>query len=503
MTNDKHAKKRCVFVASLSHETSAFSPIPTTRSSFELFDYYRPAAGEVDGRCRKLNGYGAFVRKAEEKGFDIYASTYAMAQPSARTVRLDYESLRDEILDDLRSLNDVSMVLFFLHGAQMAEGFDDCEGDLLSRARDVVGEDCFVGCLLDLHTNVSEKMLASASALVACWNYPHTDFNERGEHLFDVGLQTIDGGAKPTAQFLRVPISGLFYTTEPQMAAANRAAQNLQEQEGVLSVSLTHGFTWANTPDTGAGIVAITDGEEVDIDDALRSVAQKFFDARSETMALRKSVSEVLDAVEQADFGSDKRPFVIADCCDNPGGGAGSDSTFILEEILDRGLSGFAIGLVWDPAAVAIASDAGVGATLDIRIGGKTGPEAGQPLDVTAKIVGIFDGLSQEGLGYDHAMGRCVVLDVNGNSIILNTVRGQVFSPSCFTDCGLDLQAHRAVVVKSTQHFYDQFNPLARAVVYCETPGALSITSNHERLDRIPRPIWPLDDISFDEGMSR
>lgn len=500
MNDHKDAKKRRVFVAGLSHETSAFSPIPTTRKSFESFDYYRPDAGEPDEFCRTLNGYGAFVRKAEQAGYEVYASTYAMAQPSARTVRADYESLRDEILDDLRGLNDVAIALFFLHGSQMAEGYDDCEGDLLSRVRDIAGEDCFVGALLDLHTNVSEQMLTSASALVACWNYPHTDFNERGEHLFDIARQVVETGAEPVTHFMRVPMCGLFYTTEPMLAGAVLSAKKLQDTEGVLSVSLTHGFSWANTPDTGAGILVVTDGNDVDIEPGMRDVAVQFFAARNESLALRNSAGEVIDAVEQADFNSDKRPFVIADCCDNPGGGAGSDSTFILEEVLRRGLTGFAIGLMWDPAAVAIASDAGVGATLDIRIGGKTGPEAGQPLDVTAKIAGIFDGLSQQGIGFDHAMGRCVVLDVNGNSIILNTVRGQVFSPSCFTDCGLDLQAQRAIVVKSTQHFYDQFHPIARAVLYCETPGALSMTGNRDKLDRIPRPIWPLDDISFDGG---
>ena len=500
MTNAKNARKMRVFVAGLSHETSAFSPIPTTRHSFESFDYYRPTGGEADDRCRSLNGYGSFVRKAEAAGFEVYASTYAMAQPSARTKRADYESLRDEILDDLRNQSDVSMALFFLHGAQMAEGYDDCEGDLLSRARNIVGDECFVGALLDLHTNVSELMVSSATALVACWNYPHTDFNERGEHLFDVGLQTLQTGAKPVAHFHRIPMSGLFYTTQPKMAAANQAAQTLQKQSGVLSVSLIHGFTWANTPDTGAGIIAITDGEGIDIDDAMTIVGRQFFDARAESLALRKSVGQVLEAVEEADFGADARPFVVADCCDNPGGGAGSDSTFILEEVLARGLRGYAFGLLWDPAAVSLCNDAGVGANLDIRIGGKTGPEAGQPLDVNARVAGIFDGLSQQGIGYDHAMGRCVVLEAHGNSIILNNVRGQVFSPSCFTDCGVDLQAHRAIVVKSTQHFYDQFNPIARAVFYCETPGALSMTGDPARFDRIRRPIWPFDDISFKEG---
>ena len=497
MDSHKNAKKRRVFVAGLCHETSAFSPVPTSRKSFESFDFHRPTNGAPDNHSRALNGYGAFVRRAEEAGYEVYASTYTWAQPSARTVKKDYESLRDEILDDLERQDGVVMVLYFLHGAQMAEGYDDCEGDMLARTRGIVGDACFVGALLDLHANVSQQMLESASALVACRNYPHTDFDERAEHLFDVGVATVINGARPVTSFLRVPMFGMFYTTEPLVASANAAAERLQSEPGVLSVSLVHGFTWGNTEDAGAGVLAITDGKKDDIGQSMREIGETFFAARHETASLRMSIEEILDEIERT--GDGHEPYVIADCCDNPGGGAGCDSTFILQAVLERGLQGFAMGLLWDPVAVEFASDAGVGATLSLRIGGKTGPQAGQPLDVSARVLGVYEGLSQHGIGYDAPMGRCVVLEVAGITIIINTVRGQVFSTSCFADCGVEPGEQRAVVVKSTQHFFDQFNPIARKIYYCETPGPLSILApDPVALDRIRRPIWPLDDIRFE-----
>ncbi|MDJ0656745.1 MAG: M81 family metallopeptidase [Xanthomonadales bacterium] len=494
MIEHKDGGRQRVFVAGLCHETSAFSPIPTTRNSFERFDYHRPRNGQPDRHSRALNGYGAFVRSAAKAGYEVYASTYTFAQPSARTSRAGYESLRDEILGDLELAGDVCMVLYFLHGAQMAEGLDDCEGDLLSRTRQIVGDDCFIGALLDLHANVSAEMVEQASALVACRNYPHTDFDDRAEHLFEVGRMVVENKAAPESHLLRVPMFGMFYTTEPLMTAANQAAAELQDQAGVLSVSLIHGFTWANTPDTGAGVIAITDGDR-DIQEDLLALGQSFFRARQETLGMRRSIGQILDEIEAAP--ESDRPFVIADCCDNPGGGAGGDSTFILEAILDRGLSGFALGLLWDPLAVEFASDAGVGSRLELRIGGKTGPAAGLPLDVTAEVVAIHDDLSQVGIGYRAPMGRCAVLDISGNSVILNTVRGQVFSTSCFTDCGVDLNGQRALVVKSTQHFFDQFGPIARKVYYCETPGPLSLTPDARVLNRIRRPAWPLDEVDF------
>ncbi len=498
MNAHKDAKKLRVFVASLCHETSAFSPIPTTRTSFETFDYHRPDGGTPDEKSLGLNGYGALVRASLDAGYQVYASTYSWAQPSAPTVKRDYESLRDEILDDLKAAGEVDMVLYFLHGAQMAEEYDDCEGDFLARTRSIVGDNCFVGALLDLHANISECMLESATALVACRNYPHTDFNERAVHLFEIGHATVSGEVSPIMHYQRVPMIGMFYTTEPLMEAANTAALELQKAPGMLSVSLIHGFTWSNTPGTGAGIVAISDGDRASLDAEMQQVSERFFAARTETMSLRKPVDEILDLIEGTAEQDSRRPFVVADVSDNPGGGAGSDSTYILRAVLDRGLTGFAFGLLWDPLAVGLASDAGVGATLDIRIGGKTGPAAGDPIDARATVLGVFDDLSQCGIGYEAPMGRCVSLDMAGNTVIINTVRGQVFSPSCFTDCGVDLNRQRAVVVKSSQHFFEQFNPIARQVFYCETSGSLAFQSNAHRLDRIVRPVWPLDEIRFD-----
>ncbi len=501
--NVRGCQKKRVFVAGFAHETSAFSPIPTNRESFESFDYHRVDDGVPDSRCSELNGYGVFVREAAANGHTVVASTYTWAQPSARTVRSGYESIRDEILTDLREAGAVDMAFFFLHGAQMADGYDDCEGDLLRRARRILGRDAFIGALLDLHANVTETMIQQASALVACHNYPHTDFDERAEHLYRLAEATIAGQAKPVTHYERVPMVGMFYTTEPKMAEVNAAAVTLQNLPGILSVSLLHGFVWANLPDACAGVLAISDGPRADLPGLCRELGRQFFDAREETLELRQPVDEILDEIAGEKHGSDGRPFVIADTCDNPGGGAGSDSTFILRELLRRELTGFALALLWDPLAVSLTSAAGRGATLPLRLGGKTGPCAGEPLDVTVSVLGVYDDRRQSGIGYEAPMGRCVVLDIAGNTVIVNDVRGQVFSPTCFTDCGVDVANQRALIVKSTQHFVDQFSPIARRVFYCETPGSLSLQMRPETLDGLRRPIWPLDDIDFDGSYIR
>ena len=483
-----------VFVAGFCHESMSKSPIPTTRQSFESFDYHRPEGGVPDADSRSLNGYGVFITLAEADGHDVYASSYSFAQPSAPMTRADYEDMRDEILDDLAKHGPFDMAFFFLHGAQLVEDLDDPEGDILDRARTIVGPDVFIGAELDLHANVTDTMVDATSVLLACKHYPHIDFNERAADLYRLGVAAAKGEVRPINRFERIPMIGMHYTTLPAMEAANAAAQAVEDRDDVLSVSLIHGFPWADLPAPTAGVLVVTDGDSKRVDDDIRLLSKKFFDAREETRSQRMSISATLDRVEAA-AGGDGKPFVIADACDNPGGGTGCDSTFILEQILERGLTGYVAGLIWDPIAVRFAGDVGVGGSFALRLGGKTGPQAGRPLDVYAKVIAYRDNMSQKGLGYTHPIGSAVALEFNGNIAVACTVRGQVFSPSCFTDLGIRLEDHRAFVVKSSQHFYAQFEPHAREIIYCDTPGGLSLDIRAENYTDLQRPVWPLDDV--------
>ncbi|MEM1113293.1 MAG: M81 family metallopeptidase [Pseudomonadota bacterium] len=481
-----------VFIATLAHETSTFSPIPTDRNSFLELEYHRPEGGIPDAHCKTLNGYRAFLECAQVAGHQVYASTHAWAQPSGPCLQADYESLRDEILDDLKIHGPFDMVFFFLHGAQVAQGYDDCEGDLLARARAITGPDVFIGAELDLHANVSEAMHANA-VLMACNHYPHIDFDDTARELYALGERVAAGEVLPVTHFLSLPLTGMFYTTLPLMGEANALARKLDLRDDVLSVSLIHSFMKADIPDMGAGVLVVTDGECEDIDRIQSQLASAFLAAREETRTLRLTVDEALDRAEETQGKGDSRPVTIADTCDNAGGGAGSDSTFILQAILERKLEGYVLGLIWDPIAAQLAAKAGVGNTFQLRLGGKTGPEAGLPLDVTATVLAVGHEPAQFGIGFHAPLGLTVALAVAGNTVVVNSIRTQIFSPTCFTDFGIEIASAKALVVKSTQHFYDQFAPISREVLYCDTPGALSLLSvDPSRYQRIRQPMWPI-----------
>jgi microcystin degradation protein MlrC len=174
----------------------------------------------------------------------------------------------------------------------------------------------------------------------------------------------------------------------------------------------------------------------------------------------------------------DGKPVVIADITDNPGGGAPSDSTFALREMLKRGMTDAAIAMMWDPVVVQIVMSTEVGAKLDIRLGGKMGTMSGDPLDLQVEVMGILPGLTQDfpqpgNEPLKSPCGDAVALHCQGIDIIVNSLRGQVFNPQVFTKFGIDVTAKRFLVVKSTQHFYAGFSPIAAKILYMGAGGAL------------------------------
>jgi microcystin degradation protein MlrC len=491
-----------VFLAAFAHETNSFSPLPTTLRSFEQDILYLPGDTAAYEKARQFAGYADLLAVARRHGDDVVAGMCAWAQPSGLISRGVYEQLRDALLADIRAAGPVDMVLLVLHGAMMADGYADCEGDLLQRVRAQAGPAMPVGALLDLHGNVTPAMIGSGAVLVACKEYPHTDYAERSAELYAILASAVQGAAVSTVM-RRVPMLGLFGTTEGPMRDFVGRLKQAETTPGIHSVSAMHGFPWSDSPHTGAAIVVVHDSARGAAADELAAcLAAEMLELR-DTGARRLPLNEALDLALGS--GSGGKPVVLADGADNPGGGAACDSTFVLQALLARGVSNAALGMIWDPQAVAIATDAGTGARISLRVGGKVGPQSGSPVDLDAEVLCVRADARQPGLGGkgSDALGNAVAIRAAGIDIVLNTVRQQVFSPECFTELGIDVASKSLVVVKSTQHFRAGFDPVAGATVYCDTPGTLSARIDEIPYRRIARPIWPLDPLSAlptDEG---
>ena len=193
-------------------------------------------------------------------------------------------------------------------------------------------------------------------------------------------------------------------------------------------------------------------------------------------------------------------PVVIADRSDNAGAGAASDSTYILAELIERGITNAALGMIWDPMAVRACHDAGVGARLPLRIGGKAGRLSGAPIDADVEVISVRTDAMQALFGQGQPrepLGKSAAVRIGGIDVVLVSRRQQVFSPHCFTEHNIDPARRHVVVVKSMQHFMGGFASVAAHVVRCDGPGSATLDMTKIPYRRITRPMLGLDPVEM------
>jgi len=477
-----------LFIAALATETNTFAPLPTGRSAFFEREYFRDDGSRHPPRIGNIPLI-AWRGLADRDGHEVAESISTFAQPGGITLRNVYEELRDTLLADLRAAMPVDVVLLFMHGAMVADGYDDCEGDTLARVREVIGPDATLGIELDLHCHLTETMRRHADATVLFKEYPHTDIGERAPELYAICLAAARGEIRPVTAFAECRMISMWRTPFAPMRAFVDRMSALEGREGILSVSLGHGFPWADVADVGAKMVVVADGDQAKADALARELAGEFFVLREATDTAYDTVDEGID---RALGGDGSGPIVLADIADNAGAGASSDSTYVLARLVERGIQDVATGLYWDPVAVSICREAGLGATFDLRIGGKCGPASGQPVDLRVTVRALADAHSQAGLSGGRALlGPSAWVEADGIHIVLTTIRQQCFAPDSFTGLGLTLADKRLVVVKSMQHFYAAFEPVAREIRYVAAPGAVPPDYASIPYTKRVTPFWP------------
>jgi len=477
-----------IFAGGLGTETNSFSPLPTGMRGFE--EYLRLPAGQRLSEPQEATAVPwAAQEYAARNGDTTILGPTSFAMPAGPTLRQVYEELREEMLAALRAALPVDIVAYSLHGAMIAEGYDDCEGDLLARTRAIVGPEVAVGCLLDLHCHVTPQMVESADVIVLFKEYPHIDFAERALELIDLLARTARREIKPHIAVHDCRMIDLFHTTMEPMQSFVADMQAREGRDGVLSLSAAHGFPWGDAADTGTKMLVVTDQQPKLGARLATEFGDRLFAMRGKGQKQPVTIEAALQQAAQANA----TPIVIADTADNAGGGAPSDSTFVLQAVLERGLRDVAVGPLWDPIAAGVAMDAGTGAVLDLRIGGKMGPTSGQPLDLRVTVGGICRDARQSYGTSREPLGDCVAVSTDSVDVVLNTLRTQAFGPELFTNVGIDPRKKRIVIVKSTHHFHAGFAPFAADVIYVGGPGTLERDLKRLPFRKIRRPKWPFD----------
>jgi microcystin degradation protein MlrC len=475
-----------IFIATLGTETNTFSPLPTGRQTFEETLCLREAS-------RRSTHFAAvpvatWRRLAEAQGHTVIESLSAFAQPGGPTVRAVYEGFREEILADLRAADPVDAVLLFLHGAMVAEGYDDCEGDLIQRCRAVVGPRVALGVELDLHCHLTRAMVDHATAIVTFKEYPHVDVGERAADLYRIVTRAARGEVRPASALFDCRMIGMFRTPVAPMRGFVDRLKALEGRDGVLAVSFGHGFPWGDVEEVGARMLVVTDGDAGRARQLAEALGREIFALREQTVVPHLTPDQAIDRALAEPGG----PVVLADVADNAGGGAPSDSTFILRRLVERGVGNAAVGCFWDPLAVRFCTEAGPGATFDLRLGGKCGPVSGAPLDLRVTVRHVVPDLVQTGLsGGQASFGPSAWIETAGIDVVVTSVRSQTFAPDAFGNLGLDVRRRQLVVVKSTQHFHAAFAPIARSVLYVTTPGAIPPDFAGIPYTKRRGPFWP------------
>jgi len=486
-----------LFSATLATESCTFSPIPTSAESFKDAFYAPP--GQHPARPSLCSAPLIVGRgRAEAEGWQLIEGTCAWAEPAGTCAKDAYEGFRDQILAELEAAMPVDGVLFGLHGAMVAHGYDDCEGDLIARARAVVGEKAVIGVEHDPHCHLTRKRLEAADILVTFKEFPHTDTVERAEEVVDLTLRAIRGEIRPVMSVVDCRTISTYPTSREPMRSFVDRIKAMEGKDDILSISIAHGFPYADVPEIGTRVLVITDNDKAKGDRLAWDLARELVAMRGTTAPPYLTPDE---AIDRALANTADAPVVIADGTDNPGGGAPGDSTHILRRLIERGVEGAALAPLWDPIAVRFCMAAGVGARLPLRLGGKTAPSSGAPIDAEVEVVRLAPNAAQSFAGGQMPLGDAAMVRLGGIEIVLISHRTQAFGRDLFTHLGIDPERRRLLVVKSTNHFYAAFAPIAAEVLYCDAGGLLPRDHRQVPYRRVRRPIWPLDEEAQPEAV--
>ncbi|MCA1367051.1 M81 family metallopeptidase [Bradyrhizobium sp. BRP14] len=477
-----------IFTAALATETNTFSPICIDRRAFEASLYAAPGKHpQTPTLCTAPITVGR--RIAAEKGWQLIEGTAAWADPAGLVNRQTYEALRDEILAQLRAALPVNAVVLGLHGAMVADGYEDTEGDLLQRVREIVGPDVLVCAELDPHSHLTEKRVAAADFFVFFKEFPHTDFVDRAEDLWRIAVDRLEGRVAPVMSIFDCRMIDVFPTSrEPMRSFVDKLMRIERDDADVLSLSVVHGFMAGDVPEMGTKMLAVTNGNSAKGDALARELGLELFAGRG---TYRMPEIDERQAVAQA-MTAPTGPVVIADMWDNPGGGTAGDATVVLDELLANNVTDAAIGTIWDPMAVRICMAAGEGAEIPLRFGAKSAPGTGRPIDGIVKVVKLVRNAEMR-FGESFApFGDAAHIEFRGIDIILNSTRAQSFDPSLFSVMGIDPTSKKILVIKSTNHFFASFSKIASEIIYCSAGTPYPNDPAKTPYRRAKRDIWPM-----------
>ena len=490
-----------ILIAGFQHETNTFAPTKASYESFVQGEGFPPMVrGASVLNLRDVNvPIGGFIKVMEANGRELKPVIWAGASASAHVTTDAFERIGGEIIAAVEQ-GGFDAIYLDLHGAMVTEQHDDGEGELLERVRRIVGERMPVVVSLDLHANVTARMFAHASALVAYRTYPHVDMAETGERAARI-LEDLMRERRPLHRAVRrvpflIPVNGMCTLVEP----ANDMYRMLAdlEKRPVVSVSFAPGFPAADFPECGPTIWAYSFDEEAAAQAADALFAKIVGEEARWDVPFLSPDEAALEAIRLS--ASATRPVIIADTQDNPGVGGDSNTMGMVRALLRHGATDAAVGVIWDAQAAAAAHSAGVGAKIALRLGGGSGVEGDSPLEAEFEVEHLSDGRFRfDGPmlnGMEGELGPVACLRIEGVRIAVSSVKMQIFDRNLFRVAGIEPEQMKILVNKSSVHFRADFEAIAEAILVAKAPGPMAadpadLPWEHLAPDMRVRPLGP------------
>jgi microcystin degradation protein MlrC len=501
MRSDSHVSSvpaRRILLGEFKHETNTFCSKKTGLEDFrsrslktgqEIVTFFSGTRVEV----------GGFLDACKASRLDVLPAVAANATPGGLVTEEAFRFVKEALLNKCKEeMGRYDGILLSLHGAMVTETSLDGEGDLLTALREVIGKNIPIVATLDLHANVSQKMVSLANAFFPYKSYPHVDQYDRAYEAGMCMADCLSGKIRPLMRVRRLPIMISTLQTEQEPLRSFYAQIHKWEQDPkVIHVGLLHGFSWADTPDTGMSLLAVTDDDAELAEQILAEVSKDVLDRRA---SFGKHLTGINEAVEIA-MNSASGPVILADLSDNPGGGGTADGTHILRKLIEMKAENVGLAIICDPETVGKAIASGVGTELDIFLGGKVEAREiyGDPIRTRARVKTITDGVfvnkGPMAGGVENHLGRTVVLQIGGIDVIVCEKRTQPWDPEIFRRMGIEPKGKKILVLKSSMHFRAAFGEFAQIIIEVEAPGLLSSNFGNFSYKNLRRPIYPLDDI--------
>ncbi len=497
-----------IAICGFNLESNRFAPA-CGRADFEENMYFR--GGEIDAEARAAHprihlgvcGFYAAMDAAcgGPDGWHAAPALLIGSTPAGPVEEGFFNEFLDELRAALEALGPVDGVYVCQHGGAVATHDHDPDGAVFALVREIVGPGVPIVATLDLHANVSDRMLADCDVLIGYRTNPHVDLYERGEEAAGI-LGELFAGVRPTRHRLRLPLVAPSVT---QLTAEGHPYGDLirlgqsRIDARVMNVTLLSGFAFADTPKNGMTVIVTTRDDAAHARTLAHELAAAAWADRERYRPAMRSLEEAVALARTAGEDPGQPSVLLADPADNPGGGGRGNTTFILKALLDAGVTGCALGVFYDRAAAARAHAAGEGARLRLTLNAEEEDAFSQPLEVEATVRHLSDGrfVGRHGLVANKSVetGPSAVLDLGGVLLVVITRRQQCLSSDYLEAFGIAPETCRSIVVKSRGHFRAGFAhlfPPAR-IHEVDVPGLTSPNLANFDWRHLPRPVFPLD----------